>query len=366
MREEMPVYSDMTHTVLSVLFIALLVAATFLILSPFIISIVWAVIIVVATWPFLLRLQARLGNRRGLAVSLIAAVLLLMVLLPILFAVVTIANNARSITEQVRSFDYVSLSSPPQWLGHTPLVGEKLANKWRTIAALSAQERYDMVAPYAQKALQWFVARAGSTGTTIVRFLLTMVIAMILFARGESFREGLLSFARRLGGRQGEQVALLAGKAIRGIVLGVVVTALVQAAVGSIGLFVVGVPAAALLTAVMLILCLAQVGPLLVLIPAVIWLYWSDQPGRGTVLLIISILAGTIDNVLRPYLIKKGADLSLLLVIAGVIGGLISFGIIGIFIGPVILAVAHTLFTEWVSRGAQVEEPSPGVKQSAI
>ena len=360
MKEQVPVYRDFTHTVLSVLFICLLIGATFWILLPFLVSILWGAIIVVATWPLLERLQARIANKRGLAVLLMSMALLLIVLLPVLFAVMTIAKNAQNITAQVRSFDFVALSSPPEWLSHIPFAGERIASKWRAFVALSADERYSMLAPYAQRALQWFVARAGSTGTTIVHFLLAMIIAMILYARGEKFLEGLLNFARRLGGGQGEEVTLLAGKAIRGIVLGIVVTALTQAAVGSIGLFVTGVPAAGLLTAVMLILCLAQIGPLLVLIPSVIWFYWSQQPASGTVLLIFSVFAGTIDNFLRPYLIKKGADLPLLLVIAGVIGGLISFGIIGLFIGPVILAIAFTLFTQWVSEHPQTDAPSAG------
>jgi predicted PurR-regulated permease PerM len=146
---------------------------------------------------------------------------------------------------------------------------------------------------------------------------------------------------------------VLAGKAVRAVVLGVVVTALIQTAIGGIGLFIAGVPAAALLTAVMLILCLAQLGPLLVMIPAVIWLYWSGQPVWGTVLLILSLLAGTIDNLLRPLLIRKGIDLPLLLIFAGVIGGLIGFGVMGLFVGPVILAVAYKLLIAWMAGDGQ-------------
>jgi predicted PurR-regulated permease PerM len=105
----------------------------------------------------------------------------------------------------------------------------------------------------------------------------------------------------------------------------------------------------------MVMLCLAQIGPFLVLVPAVIWLYWSGQPGWGTVLLVISAVAGTIDNVIRPFLIKKGADLPLLLIFSGVIGGLIAFGIVGLFIGPVVLAVTYTLLKAWVKGNGKEE-----------
>ena len=155
-------------------------------------------------------------------------------------------------------------------------------------------------------------------------------------------------------------MAVLAGKAVRGIVLGVVLTALIQVAIAGIGLFVTGVPAAALLTAVMAILCLAQLGPILVLIPAIIWLYWSGQPVWGTVLIVFSVPAATIDNFIRPFLIRKGADLPLLLIFAGVIGGLIAFGIIGLFIGPVVLAISYTLLKIWVSGDALGDEVGSG------
>jgi predicted PurR-regulated permease PerM len=180
-----------------------------------------------------------------------------------------------------------------------------------------------------------------------------MIVSIILYGKGESFREGILTFARRLAGRQGEEAAVLAAKAVRAVMLGVIVTALIQTAIGGIGLFIAGVPAAGILTAVMLILCLAQIGPGLVLIPAIIWLYWSGRPALGTVLLVLSIIAGTIDNFLRPILIRKGIDLPFLLIFTGVIGGLIAFGVIGLFIGPAILAVAHALLASWVAGDVQ-------------
>jgi predicted PurR-regulated permease PerM len=193
---------------------------------------------------------------------------------------------------------------------------------------------------------------------TMLQFLLTTIIAAIMYAKGEVVRSGVLSFARRLAGQQGEDVALLAAKAVRGVALGVVLTALIQTALGGIGLFIAGVPAAALLTAVMFMLCLAQIGPALVLVPAIIWLYWQGSALWGTILVVFTVLALTIDNVVRPVLIKKGADLPLLLIFAGVIGGLIAFGVIGLFIGPVMLAVTYTLLKVWVAGSVQEERES--------
>ena len=355
MKEKDPGPLDITHTTLSVLFIAILIASCFWVMRPFLMSLIWASVIVVATWPAFEGLERRLGGRRGLAVAAMAVLILLVILVPITFAVVTILSNVDNISAQVHSLSTLSLSAPPDWVSGIPVAGARIAGRWREFAALSTEERMAVMLPYARTAMQWFMAQAGSIGMTMVQFLLTVIIAMILYAKGTVVREGVLSFARRLAGQQGEDVAILAGKAVRGVVLGVVVTALIQAAIGGVGLFVTGVPAAGLLAAVIVLFCLAQLGPFLVMIPAVIWLYWSGQPVKGTVLLVIMLIAGTIDNVVRPFLIKKGADLPLLLIFAGVIGGLIAFGIIGLFIGPVMLAVTYTLLKEWVA-GDTLEE----------
>lgn len=355
MRAKLPVSNDITHTTLAVLSIGALIMASFWVLRPFLFSIIWAGLIVIATWPLLLKFEARFAMKRGFTVALMTLALLLMVLIPITLAIITIVSNTGTIAEKVQSLPTL-VSAPPDWLARIPLVGGKLAGKWNEFAALSPDERSAKVVPYVQKAFSWFVAQAGSIGMTLLNFLLTVIIAAILYANGEVVRNGILSFARRLAGSQGEEVAILAGKAVRGVMLGVVVTALIQAAVSGIGLFIAGVPAAGFLTAVAFMLCLAQIGPVLVLVPSVIWLYWSGQPVWGTVLAVISVVALTLDNFIRPFLIKKGADLPLVLIFSGVIGGLIAFGIIGLFIGPVVLAVTYTLLKSWVSGSMQDDE----------
>lgn len=358
--QQNPASRDITHTLLSVLFIGGLILSSLWILRPFLVSLVWASVIVVATWPAFERLQALMPRRRGLAIAVMALSILLVILIPITLAVVTIIDNSGNIAVQVRSLSALSLTAPPEWVSNLPLVGGKLAERWLEFAALSPEERTAPLLPYAQAAAQWFMVQAGGIGLTVLYFLLTVIIATILYAKGPVAQEGLLAFARRLAGHQGEEVAILAAKAVRGVVLGVVVTAFVQATIGSLGLFLTGVPAATLLTAVMLILCLAQLGPALVLIPSTIWLYWSGHPAWGTVLLIISLIASTIDNVVRPFMIRKGAPLPLLLIFSGVLGGIAAFGIIGLFIGPVILAVTYTLLKAWVAGDVPEEQADAG------
>jgi predicted PurR-regulated permease PerM len=182
----------------------------------------------------------------------------------------------------------------------------------------------------------------------LLQFLLIVLITAILYATGETVARGVRRFARRLADERGEDSVVLAGQAIRAVALGVVVTAVVQSTIAGIGLAVVGIPYAAVLTAIIFILCIAQLGPTLILAPAVVWLYWTGDPLWGTVLLVWTVIVGTMDNFLRPILIRRGADLPLLLILVGVIGGLISMGVIGLFVGPTVLAVTYRLLESWI------------------
>ena len=348
---------DVTRTTLAVLFISLLILASFWVVRPFISAFIWATTIVIATWPLLIKLQQRLWGKRRLAVLVMSLALLLVLLVPLTLAVVTIVDKADQIVAWVKFLASFTIPPPPHWLGSIPLVGAKLADRWQQLAALSPEDLSARLAPHAGRIVRWFASQAGGAGLMIFQFLLTVIIAAILYANGDAAAGGVRSFARRLGGHKGEDAAVLAAKAIRGVALGVVLTAIIQSILGGIGLAVTGVPAATVLTAVMFILCVAQIGPGLVLIPSVILLYWNGENLWGTVLLVWSIPVAILDNFLRPALIRKGAHLPLLLIFAGVIGGLIAFGIIGLFIGPVVLAVAYTLLKAWVSTDEQKQEP---------
>ena len=186
-------------------------------------------------------------------------------------------------------------------------------------------------------------------GLLLVQFLLTLALAAVMYVKGESAADGLLRFGRRLAGEPGDRVVRLAAQAIRGVALGVVVTALVQAGCrlrpGDGRRALCGVA-----RRVAFVLCIAQLGPALVLAPGVAWLYWQGAAGTATALLVWTLVVVTLDNVLRPILMTKGANLPMLLMFAGVIGGLLAFGLIGIFVGPVVLAVSYTLLVAWIGQ----------------
>jgi predicted PurR-regulated permease PerM len=355
---------DLTRIVLAVLFIGALIAATLWILQPFIGAFIWAVMIVIPTWATMLGVQKGLGGRRWAAVTVMSLILLLLLLVPLFAAIGTVLANLDDIGGWAKRAKDFQLPPPPTWLAGLPLVGAKAVELWQEIAVDGFASVASSATPYAGAVARWLVARIGGLGTLFLQFLLTVVACAVLYAQGEDAARYALRFGSRLAGKQGENAIVLSAQAIRGVALGVVVTALIQALIAAIGLFIAGVPFAALLAALVFLLSVAQLGGALVLAIPVVWLYWSDQSGWGTFMLVILIITATIDNFIRPILIKRGADLPLLLIFIGVIGGLIGFGLIGIFVGPVVLAVCYTLLRAWLGMDVP-GQAAPGASPSS-
>jgi predicted PurR-regulated permease PerM len=344
-----PSSPDLARVTLSVLVLGLLVFTCLWILRPFAGAIVWAAMLVIATWPNLLSLQARLGGRRWLAITIATVVMLLLIVLPLVLAVGTIVTNVHDITDWIAVTASSPIPPPPAWLRDLPVVGAKVAGEWQRLAATKHDELVSRAGPYLITLAEWFAGQIGSLGLLFVQFVLTMVIAVLLYANGEQAAEGVRRFARRLAADRGDQAVLLAGQAIRAVAIGITVTALAQSIVAGIGLAVCGIPYAGVLTAIVFVLCLVQIGPVFVMLPAIGWLYWSGHPVSATVLIVWSLVVVALDNVLRPLLIRRGADMPLPLIFAGAIGGLVGLGLIGLFVGPVVLAVTYRLLEWWVA-----------------
>lgn len=342
---------DLARVTLAVLCLMLLLAASLWVLRPFLMATVWATMLVVSTWPMMTSLQARFGNRRAPAVAVMTLAMLLLLIVPLWAALATLVGHADRATAVAKSLAETGLPQPPEWVAGLPLLGARLSAAWARAASAGPGGLGSEVAPYASEAVRWVLGRAGSLAGMLVQFLLVVLLSALMYSSGEAAALGVRRFGLRLAGERGENAVILAGQAIRGVALGVGVTAIVQTLLGSLGLLVAGVPFLSLLAALMLVLCIAQVGPGLVLFPSVAWLYWRGDQTWATVLLVWSLLVQLLDNVLRPVLIKKGADLPLLLIFAGVIGGMLGFGLVGIFVGPVVLAVSYTLLEAWIADG---------------
>jgi predicted PurR-regulated permease PerM len=349
---------DLGRITLSVLFIGGLIGGSLWILSPFLGAFVWATMVVVATWPLLRRVERMFGGRRTPAVAVMSLGLLAILIVPLGVALQAILGHADDIVALLARIPEMHLPAAPEWLGRVPWAGERAQAAWNQLAGEGFADLMVHAQPYFRSVGAWLAQHAGNFALLLVQFALIVILAAVLYAGGESWAAWARGFARKLADDQGDRMVVLAGQAIRGVALGVVVTALVQSVLGGIGLAIAGVPFAGVLTAIMFALCVAQLGPIIVLAGATVWVYTSLGTGWGIFMLVWTLVVGTLDNFLRPVLIRRGADLPLMLIFAGVVGGLIAFGIVGIFVGPVVLAVAYTLLDNWVAP-APLESAAP-------
>jgi predicted PurR-regulated permease PerM len=349
---------DLTRNTLAAILVVGLIALCFWVLKPFLAATVWATMIVVATWPWLKALERTFGNRRAPAVLVMTLGMLLLLVMPLWWAIRTIADRSHDLISFGQGLANAGIPAPPEWVAGIPLVGEKVAAFWLSLSSGGASGFIDHVSPYASETGKWLLAQFGGLGGMLIEFFLVVLISAIFYSSGEQAALMARRVGRRLAGERGEGSVVLAGQAIRAVALGVGVTAVLQTGLGGLGLVIAGVPFAAVLSALMLMLCIAQAGPGFVLFPAVAWMYWQgDNNAWATFLLVWSVIVATMDNFVRPMLIRRGADLPLLLIFVGVIGGLLSFGLIGIFVGPVALAVTYTLAQAWV---AEAPDDQPG------
>jgi predicted PurR-regulated permease PerM len=346
---------DIARILFVIVILSALTIGSLYVLRPFIPGLIWATTIVVATWPVMLAVQRRVGNRRWIATVVMLLILLVVIALPLYQAISTLALHAADIMGTIKLLPTYALPPPPGWVGDIPLAGQRAAHEWQTLSDAGPGGILAKLEPYLTIVARWMLGHAAAVGVFVIHMFVTIIIAGILYSQGEAAGRFVTRFATRLAAQRGAAAVKLAGLAIRAVALGIVVTAVAQSALGGIGLWVAGVPAAGILTAVMLMLCLAQIGPLLPLLGGVAWLFMHDSTVAAILLLIWSVAVSMLDSLLRPVLIRRGVNLSMLLILAGVLGGMFAFGIVGLFVGPVILAVASTLLEAWMN------EPPPVV-----
>ncbi|WP_175941065.1 AI-2E family transporter YdiK [Caballeronia sp. BCC1704] len=344
---------DIARILLVIAILSALAAGSLFILRPFLPGLIWATTIVVATWPLMLAVQRRCGNRRWIATTVMLLGLLIVIVLPLYQAISTLALHGGEIMSAIKSLPTYALPPPPAWVHDVPLVGQRVSTEWQSLSDAGPGGMLAKLEPYVTIAARWMLSHAAVVGVFVMHMVITIIIAGILYTRGEAAGSFVVRFATRVAAQRGAEAVKLAGLAVRAVALGIVVTAVTQSALGGIGLWIAGVPAAGVITAVMLMLCLAQIGPLLPLLGGVAWLFWHGSHVAAALLLVWSLMIAMLDNFLRPLLIQRGVNLSMLLILSGVLGGMFAFGIVGLFIGPVILAVTSTILNAWIN-----EQPS--------
>jgi predicted PurR-regulated permease PerM len=333
--------------------VGLLTLGCLLILRPFISAALWAAILCFSTWPLFSRLVQILGGRRGLAALLATLALATTIAAPFVILGSTLAGNLDQLTAATKKLYEWGPPAPPVWVATIPVVGSRLSDYWLTLTESSAT-RLEELAKLLPTVKNVAVDGGKLLGSGILQILLSLFIAFFFYRDGATVAAQLSAGINRIGGDRGNELLDIAGATIRAVVYGIIGTALVQGGLAAFGFLIAGVPGPAFLGFITFLLAMVPGGPALVAAPAAYWLYRQGSTGWAIFILIWGVMDSTIDNVIKPLLISRGVSTPMILVMLGVFGGALAFGLIGLFIGPTVLAVAYTLLQEWGAPPAKL------------
>jgi predicted PurR-regulated permease PerM len=341
--------------------LTLLVVGSVLVLRPFIIPLILAAVLAYASWPVYGWLLARLHDRATAAATAMTVLLLLTLVTPFAVMGVSLVDNAVELLRLLREILNRPLPPPPDWLGALPFAGSYLKDKWMMLqqgdegAALLQLKHYLLQLP-----LKDWAIRAGAVlGHGVVLITFSVFICFFFYRDGPAITARIRAVMERLAGHRAKQLIEVTAGTVSRVVNGILGTALAQSVLALIGFWIAGVPGAMLLGLLTFFMSIVPMGPPFVWLPAALWLFSQGQTVWAAFLAIYGLLViSSIDNVVKPYLISRGGSLPLLLVFMGVLGGLLAFGFIGVFLGPVILAVVYALLSEWMRPAPPPEMPS--------
>jgi predicted PurR-regulated permease PerM len=330
------------------------------VLRPFVSSILWASVLCFATWPLYERLLKLLRGRRSLAAALMAIVLLLVLFIPFFIVSLTFTDNIRSAVEWLNTRSQASLPPLPEWIMNIPLVGSGIGAYWDRLGA-NAVPAVDWMKPLLQNAGLWLLMHSLDFAKGVFQLAMSVLIAFFLYRDGEGIVARLLEGFQQISGDYAQRLIGVVKATVRGVVYGVLGAALAQGTMAGIGFSIAGVPSPILLALFTFFLAFVPAGPVLVWLGASIWLFAGGRIGWGIFMIVYGVLAiSSIDNLIRPYIISRGAKLSFIVMFIGAVGGIATFGFIGVFLGPTLLAVGYSLAQELIShrRPGQAAKPA--------
>lgn len=330
--------------------VVLLIIGCFTVLLPFIGAVLFAFVIWVCTWELYRdRVLPRLGGRDTLGASLMVSLLVLILLVPTIFLAGALVSGADRVIDLVKPYvDQGLPAEPPAWLAGFPLFGGQIVDFWHEIAR-SREALNALLAQMLVPARQFLIVAGGVVANGMLQLALVLFVVFFLYRDGATVANALYVGARKLGGELGEGMIDKARGTVLGVMLGIVGTAAAQSSVAMLGFFIAGAPAPVLLGFATFFLSMIPVGPPLIWGGAALWLYGEGQIGWAIFMALYGVLIiSSIDNILKPILMARGSGLSVLIIALGVFGGVLVFGFIGIFLGPVLLALGHMLLTRWL------------------
>jgi predicted PurR-regulated permease PerM len=326
--------------------LGLLVFLAFTLVRPFITIAIWSVVLTVALYPVYDWMVGRLGGRRRLAAGLITILNLLIVIGPATWLTLGLIDSLRNLSEHF-DLSALALPPPPEAVKTWPVIGDTIYQFW-DLASTNFRAALDKIAPLLKPVGGILLGIAEGAGTGIIKFFIAIVISGFLFSPAPSLVNAIILLSHRLASGRGEKFVQLAGATIRAVSRGVVGVSALQALLAGVGLMVAGISGASLITFAVLILGIIQVGPSVVLVPITIWSWVAMETTTALLITIYLIPVSLLDNVLRPLVMARGLDTPMLIILVGVIGGTIAYGITGLFLGPIVLAVIWELLVAWI------------------
>ncbi|TBU91306.1 AI-2E family transporter [Stutzerimonas kirkiae] len=342
-----------------ILLLALLGACLW-VMAPFVSALFWSAVLAFASWPLMRVLTRWLKGNATLAATLLTLVWMVLVAVPLVWLGFNIADYIREANALVHNIQVDGMPPPPDWLGQVPMIGGWLLDFWQRVgeqgSALFATAR-----PYFGQVGNWLLVRSARIGSGMLELALSLVLVFFFYRDGPHLAAFVRNVLYRLIGERVDHYLELVAGTVQRVVNGVIGTAAAQALLAYIGFTIAGVPGA-LVLGMLTFACSFLMVPPLIWGPAVAWLFWQGDYGMAIFLGIwgMFVISG-VDNVLKPYLISRGGNLPLVVVLLGIFGGVLAFGFMGLFLGPTLLAVAYSLLGDWVIK----EVPGATVKGAA-
>ncbi len=335
--------------------VVLLALWCFNIVKPFILIILWGAIIAVAIYPLFVKFQSLLGGRQKLAATLMTLIALAMLITPTVMLSGSVIENTETLVKQLHE-GTLSIPPPPDKVQGWPLVGEKLYDGW-SLASSNLEEALTKFKPQLVALGKKSLSAAAGTGAVILQFIASIIIAGVLLVYASSSSNAVVKLTERLMGEQGgKNLAEMAGATIRSVAQGVLGVAVIQTVLAGIGFLVMGVPYAGIWALLILFWAIIQLPTIIVLAPIIAYVFTVAATVPAVIFTIWCLLVGLSDNILKPLLLGRGLDLPMLVILLGAIGGMILSGLIGLFVGAVVLAVGYKLYIAWLNEGLETME----------
>lgn len=347
-----------TH-VLRVAALGLLLIGCFLVVRPFLSALLWSIVLTVSSWPLYARLTDALRGRRTVAALIMTLGTVLLFLAPFLIIGFSLADDVKQFAGGARRFLESPPLDPPAWVERVPLVGDNVRDAWQHLAS-DSKAVIASLRQYVEPVTAWLLGVSVAFAGGLVELALSIFIAFFLFRDGPAVGRRFVEAMEQLAGTEARQLADVAGRTVRGVVYGILGTALAQGIIAGIGFAIARIPGAGFLALMTFFLSVVPMGPPLVWVPVCIWLFSKGWVGWGIFMVVWGVLVSSVDNVIKPLIISQGSRMPFVLVLLGVVGGAIAYGFIGVFLGPTLLVVGFRLLEQWVAIRAAGKEAAAG------